>query len=156
MTDGGKAAEALYARLVLRDLFGRVAPGALLLSAWIGAYTGADGLLRRIGDLPLGAWLILFGFAWIVGMAIRAFGDFTSLTRPSLSAVAEACGTGYVALSLAVVSLLLHGLLTLPLPRFVETLFLNPHAVLLTLGLIACLAAAHFRLAGQTAGETLD
>ena len=72
--------ESLYSRFILRDLFGKIVPGSILLFT----------ILRSLGwfpsgslalDLPFAGWLLFYGVAWAVGIAAQSVGEITRLLK---------------------------------------------------------------------------
>lgn len=69
--------DAFYERFILRDFFGKIIPGFIILSAIGGSLTSQKEVLNVLGDISFGGWLIAIGFAWILGFAVQGFGDIT-------------------------------------------------------------------------------
>ncbi len=83
MAEGDSMFEALYNRLILRDLFGKMVPGAIALATLLHPY---------VTDLPIQAasldsWLgflvvgLIAGASWLTGFAVQAFGEHSGLLR---------------------------------------------------------------------------
>jgi multisubunit Na+/H+ antiporter MnhB subunit len=77
--------DAFYDRLVLRDFFGKVVPGMVLLStvcasvARINATsTEFSNLVNNLVKLSFLVWVVIFGAAWLIAFAIQAFGEWVS------------------------------------------------------------------------------
>lgn len=69
--------DSLYSRLVLRDLFGKIIPGFILLSALLASLEPVAKV--DVKDLPWAAWVLAFGFAWITGFGIQSFGEHVTI-----------------------------------------------------------------------------
>jgi hypothetical protein len=70
---------AFYNGMILRDFFGKVVPGLILLSAvavcvWWEESSLSD-LTKILGSVSLSGWLAVFGAAWITGFGLRCFGE---------------------------------------------------------------------------------
>ena len=78
--------DALYSRFLLRDFFGKIVPGLLLLFTlgivFVSPEDCAPGTCRDIiMALPLGVWVAIFGAAWIAAIAVQSFGEWAKLFR---------------------------------------------------------------------------
>ena len=74
----GSIIDALYTRLLLRDSFGKVVPGSILLLACaplLGITGSLSETLKSLQEMTIWGWLLLYGFAWITGFAIQSFGE---------------------------------------------------------------------------------
>lgn len=71
-----KLIDALYSRLLLRDVFGKVVPGAIVLFTFVITLTSPEAGRNTITTLPFGAWIVVFGLAWVVGFAVQSFGEW--------------------------------------------------------------------------------
>lgn len=71
--------DAFYNRLILRDFFGKVIPGLILISVitiCVGLqFNKLSELVRIIHEISLWVWLVMFGLAWITAFAIQSFGE---------------------------------------------------------------------------------
>ena len=85
MTDTSDVVGSLYTRLVLRDIFGKVVPGSLVLAAAYSAFVSSAPspvvTLRRLGEAPFGIWIMLIALGWLTAFAIQSFGERTRLFR---------------------------------------------------------------------------
>lgn len=63
--------EALYSRFLLRDVFGKIVPGTILLSGLLLGVFGFAALLNVLKQLPVPTWPLLYGAAWLGGFAIQ-------------------------------------------------------------------------------------
>ena len=70
--------EALYTRLILRDLAGKMAPGALMLVAARAALTSPGEAIRGWDTVPIAGWIMLLGVAWLTGLAVQGLGEFSA------------------------------------------------------------------------------
>lgn len=71
--------DAFYDRLVLRDFFGKIVPGAIFLSSLWLSVSPANDIMNTIEYLPLGLWLLGLGLAWVFGFAIQSCGEWAGL-----------------------------------------------------------------------------
>lgn len=69
--------EALYTRLILRDVGGKIAPGAVMLLAARAALTPPGEAIRGWDKIPVAGWIMLMGVAWLTGLAVQGLGEFT-------------------------------------------------------------------------------
>jgi hypothetical protein len=120
----------LYFHFILRDLFGRIVPGFALLSS-VGFSLSPSKALAAYNELSAGMWIVLLSASWTIGYALQALGESHGwiLNRPEqvhenialtremvffqiaaaeekwnydrLASIKEACGNGYLALSLS-------------------------------------------------------
>jgi hypothetical protein len=131
--------DALYSRLLLRDFFGKVIPGAIVIFSMCLATWPWTYIQKFIQDLSFISGLILIGLSWILAFALQGVGEVTHLLRyhicktskdfygkrnrfhmrtnarqhqqlERLEVIREACGNGYIALSLSGLFLILNGL----------------------------------------------
>jgi hypothetical protein len=70
--------DALYTRLILRDVLGKITPGSLLLvAAYMSLLSPAPDIHAAIdaarATTPSG-WLLIFPIGWLAALAIQAFG----------------------------------------------------------------------------------
>jgi hypothetical protein len=123
--------EVFYFQFILRDLFGKIVPGFVLLLA-VAFSLSPSKALGTYNELSAGIWIVLLSASWTIGQALQAFGESHGwiLDRPKhvhvnialiremiffqiatmeekwtydrLGSIKEACGNGYLALSLAV------------------------------------------------------
>jgi hypothetical protein len=75
----GSLFDSIYERFLLRDFMGKVIPGLILLASVAAMVT------PRLSRPPASESLLFvfgaFGFAWVVGLAIQSFGEWTGLVR---------------------------------------------------------------------------
>ena len=75
--------EALYSRFVMRDVFGKMVPGATLLVALyvvlIRPDASPDQVIRLITSARTLTWLVLGMMGWITAFGIQRLGEFVGL-----------------------------------------------------------------------------
>ncbi len=80
MSNEGGIVNALYSRLLLRDFFGKVVPGAVLLVSALSSFIVQDSG-KLVLSLPFSLWLFALGISWLLGFAVQSFGEQTQLIR---------------------------------------------------------------------------
>lgn len=165
--------DALYSRLLLRDFFGKVVPGTIIILSICAELFSPNDISKFIYNASVFSALILTGFAWIVAFALQAIGEKTHLIRyhtyntdkafyvrrhefhvktnnrehqqlERLAVIKEACGNGYLALGLSVVFLSVQELVSNGC-QYVIYKFIHYWPVILFIAvLIAFLAVMHF------------
>jgi hypothetical protein len=73
--NGSALFEAVYSRLILRDIFGKIVPGCLILAAFFVGSRGTAGLLSAANSLSLGVFIVVLGVAWVAGFAVQGLGE---------------------------------------------------------------------------------
>ncbi|MDD2776402.1 MAG: hypothetical protein PHU06_10630 [Gallionella sp.] len=73
--------ESLYDNFLLRDLFAKIVPGAIVLIASLYETPMAMIIIDQTGKAGLPAALLLAGIAWIVGIAVQGFGTSINLIK---------------------------------------------------------------------------
>ena len=73
--------ESFYDKLLLRDLFGKVVPGVLLILAILIAAFGPSGVDIAMSKMTFSLWIILGGFSWLTGFALQYLGEAAKLLR---------------------------------------------------------------------------
>jgi hypothetical protein len=68
--------QAFYSELVLRDILGKAAPGAVLLLTIAASLTSAQVVVSTAWSATLGIWLVGTSVAWLTGLAIQGLGRF--------------------------------------------------------------------------------
>ncbi len=71
--------DAFYERFVLRDLFGKIVPGLIVLLTIGSVSNGTVHFMGLINSLSVGAWIALIGMAWLQGFAVQSLGEFLHL-----------------------------------------------------------------------------
>ncbi|MBI5118763.1 hypothetical protein HZA56_20020 [Candidatus Poribacteria bacterium] len=76
---------ALYDKLLLRDVFGKVVPGGALIVCVLASLFGVDTLVHVLDKMTSVLWLEAVGSSWIVGFALQYLGETCCLlkTHPS-------------------------------------------------------------------------
>ncbi|MGB0721642.1 MAG: hypothetical protein ACPGU7_04520 [Gammaproteobacteria bacterium] len=164
--------DALYSKLLLRDFFGKVVPGAVVICALGFVVVGSAEVERFVQSAGFWPGLVILGFAWLIGFAVQAFGEVTKLIGyhdyetgalfykrrklfiehtdarehqqlERLVVIKEACGNGYVALLLGGVLVSLDFVVTSGLSSTVLLASAHWHAIVFFVVLIAALAKMH-------------
>ena len=73
--------DGLYYRFVLRDFFGKIIPGFILLSSIAISLTSLTDFKNNIGLMSYWFWIVSLSISWITGLAIQAIGDYTNLIK---------------------------------------------------------------------------
>ena len=75
--------DAFYDRFILRDLFAKVVPGAIVLASFAGAILGpfyhVQGLKQLILHVPVALWIPAIGVGWLAGFAVQGLGECIGL-----------------------------------------------------------------------------
>lgn len=173
MSDLAGLFDSLYSRLLLRDFFGKVVRGTIIILSVCATIFSPRDILKFIYDASFFSDILFIGFAWIVAFALQALGEVTCLikyhTSPTneefyvrrhefhentdpnehqqlerLVVIKEACGNGYVALGLSTIFLSLHVLVADGYQAIIDKIKLHWPTILLIALLIAFLAVMHF------------
>lgn len=91
MDAAGGLVDALYSRFLLRDIFGKVVPGALAGGAFAAGMFGAQEAFRTLHELPALAWPLVYGCAWLLGFAVQQIPE--SLRRSNTHGAKRYSGT---------------------------------------------------------------
>src|SRR5208337_4796393 len=67
--------DSLYDKLILRDIFGKVVPGSALVLSIVGSLFGLQAIDRIVGKMTLALWIMVVGFAWLIGFALQYWGE---------------------------------------------------------------------------------
>ena len=73
--------DSFYDRFVLRDFFGKVIPGSILLFSVTLSLSSFPVVLFYLNNLNIYLWIFLVGVGWITGFTIQSFGDRLKLVR---------------------------------------------------------------------------
>lgn len=73
--------QSFYSHFILRDLFGKVGPGAMLLGAVTVGFTSFSNALDLAGKASLGAWIVLGAAAWLIGLSLQGSGELVGFVR---------------------------------------------------------------------------
>ena len=76
MNDLGQLFDAFYSHFILRDFFGKIAPGTIFLSALALWFKSPTDLLEISKGIPLVLWLLFLAIAWLAGFAVQSFGEY--------------------------------------------------------------------------------
>lgn len=172
--------DAFYSRFVLRDLFAKIVPGMMLLSAMAMSLTSSSSVLTYVASVSFWFWIAIFSAAWIIAFAVQALAEKYDLIRyypkgleqiqiydmliqfykissvlekqqiERLVVIKEACGNGYMALSISLLLLVVDGILDTynvgtPLIQWIfSELFRVGHVFIVLLGAIYFLRKMHF------------
>jgi hypothetical protein len=71
--------EALYRHFILRDLFGKVIPGFITLTALAAMLFNPQELKSSLHDLSVMGWLAAIGVGWLTGFIIQSLGESCGL-----------------------------------------------------------------------------
>ena|SRR5437870_1383698 len=165
--------DALYSRLILRDFFGKVVPGSIILLSIFVATFSYDDLKKGLDHISFLPGILLIGLSWILAFALQAFGETLHIIcyhdcetneefyvkrhrfhvgtgvqqhqqLERLVVIREACGNGYLALTLSGAFLALNTLATRG-PRALGNLFTFYWPVIVfAVLLVVFLAVMHF------------
>lgn len=81
MEKGENFIDAIYSRFVLRDAFGKMVPGSILLGTIIGSNLEFPLKVNLIKEIPFWAWLGFFGLSWIIAFGLQSFGERVELIK---------------------------------------------------------------------------
>ena len=76
--EGGVVAEvirALYTNLLLRDLFGKAAPGMVILLTIAISLTSFGAVFSKAERANFGIWMLAVALAWLTGLVAQAVGE---------------------------------------------------------------------------------
>ncbi len=77
--------EALYNRFILRDLFGKIVPGLILLVALYVALVRPDtspaGVITLLTSLSVPMWIVLGSIGWITAFGVQWLGERIKILR---------------------------------------------------------------------------
>lgn len=68
--------DALYTRLLLRDIFGKIIPGSALLSALYVAFYSLDEFKFAVACLTFIPGMAVAGISWILAFIVQSVGEF--------------------------------------------------------------------------------
>ena len=71
--------DSFYDKLILRDLFGKIIPAIIFIFAIITVVFGLDTIPRLIDNMTFPLWMVVIGFAWLIGFALQYVGEVTRL-----------------------------------------------------------------------------
>jgi hypothetical protein len=73
--------DALYDKLLLRDVFGKVVPGIALITTTLTSLLGFDILDHILARMTVMLWLVIIGFSWLIGFALQHLGEVCGALR---------------------------------------------------------------------------
>jgi hypothetical protein len=73
--------DSFYDKLVLRDLVGKVVPGIAFIFSLVAGLIGIDILDHLLDKMTPFLWIVVVGFAWLLGFALQALGEVTHFLR---------------------------------------------------------------------------
>jgi hypothetical protein len=73
--------DSFYDKLVLRDLVGKIVPGIAFIFSLVAGLTGLDVLDHLPDKMNIFLWVVVVGFAWLLGFALQALGEITHFLR---------------------------------------------------------------------------
>jgi hypothetical protein len=73
--------DAIYSKFILRDLFSKIVPGAIFLCTALLLFDGNLSCILLHGDFSPAVWAILYGIAWILGLALQSLGEVLGLLK---------------------------------------------------------------------------
>lgn len=73
--------DALYDKMVLRDVFGKVVPGLALIAAVLASLLGLDVIDSLLTKMTTVLWVFVIGFSWLVGFALQNLGEVCRVLR---------------------------------------------------------------------------
>src|SRR3974390_2048580 len=73
--DAKSVFDAFYRHFVLRDLFGKIVPGLIVLAFISALLSDKHELKEAILNLPSAAWIAIVGAGWLAGFAIQSLGE---------------------------------------------------------------------------------
>ncbi len=72
----------LYSKFLMRDLLSFILPGAILITSVLLLFLGPSQLFGYVKEVPLIAYVLLFGFCFLVGFFIQCFGTLVCTCHP--------------------------------------------------------------------------
>ena len=73
--------DALYYRFILRDFFGKIVPGFILLFSIAVSLTSLIDFKNELALMSYWFWIVSLSISWIAGLTIQAIGDYTNLIK---------------------------------------------------------------------------
>ena len=67
--------QSFYTDLLLRDLFGKAAPGMIILLTIAVSLTSFETVLSNAGSASFGVWMVVVALAWITGLSAQGVGE---------------------------------------------------------------------------------
>jgi hypothetical protein len=133
--------DSFYSHFVLRDLFGKITPGAIVLIAMLIIVINSSDFYKFFYSTNVWIWIIFISVSWLIGFAIQGMGeifhliiyfperiskirwyeeyiiflkgaeDFEKQNVERFVVIKEACGNGYVAFGIVLIFLLAYGII---------------------------------------------
>ena len=66
--------DRLYTHFLLRDLFGKVIPGLIILSALLISMTSINFVFENALKMSFGLWIVIIGLSWIIAFSMQGLG----------------------------------------------------------------------------------
>jgi hypothetical protein len=95
MSEIQSLADAIYSRFLLRDVFGKVVPGAIVLLAVVFAEWPFSRILLVSDNVSAAVWPLLYGAAWVAGFAVQQAAELLRISRTHDSRHFGAAGKRY-------------------------------------------------------------
>lgn len=74
--------DAFYSRFVLRDFFGKMVPGLVILWGIAGSASHPENvIIYALSSIHGLGWVAVFGVAWLAGFAVQGVADGTTINR---------------------------------------------------------------------------
>ena len=84
-TAAAETIDTLYNKFLLKDVFGGVTPGLILIYVAATALTSTASVRADLAELAFGGWIVLFGAGWITTLAVQSLGDWLYPEEKKLS-----------------------------------------------------------------------
>lgn len=73
--------DALYRKLILRDIFGKIVPGFLVISSLSLRLDSAELMQAVIGKAGVAVWVVVAATSWLIALAMQSLAEATGLVR---------------------------------------------------------------------------
>lgn len=73
--------DSFYDKLVLRDLVGKVVPGISFIFSLVAGLNGLEIIDHLLDKMTIFLWVVVVGFAWLLGFALQALGEIAHFLR---------------------------------------------------------------------------
>ncbi|MFQ5853879.1 MAG: hypothetical protein ACE5JU_25245 [Candidatus Binatia bacterium] len=81
MSDLRDLFDSLYSQFILRDFFGKIVPGLLIIAIVAISLSPPSDVLEEIKALRTITWFFISGFAWLISFGIQYLGELLGLIR---------------------------------------------------------------------------
>jgi len=81
MTEISVLVDSLYSKLLLRDFFAKIIPGALVILSVAYAFYSYDEVSYYFRNISFWIWVPLIGASWVTAFSIQWFGEFSGLIK---------------------------------------------------------------------------